>query len=65
MSLDAFLEPPQAIECCQAFDCVEADEEGNTECRCENHECSTCGGQCQCRCDSDYEAYKESQMDRD
>ncbi len=64
MGYDSWLEPPDDIECCEADDCVEPDEEGNIECRCDNHVCSTCDLQCACRCDADYDAWKDSQDDR-
>ena len=63
MSLDSWLEPPEGIECCEADECIEPDEEGNTECHCEDHVCSTCGLQCACRCDDDYEAWRDSMLD--
>jgi len=62
VSYDIYLEQPNPVDCCEAEDCVEADEEGNIECKCDDHECSSCGGQCACRCDSDYEAWKDSQF---
>lgn len=63
VSFDRYLEPPDDLECCEADDCLEKDEDGNAECRCESHVCSTCEGQCSCRCDADYDAYRESRLD--
>lgn len=63
MNFDKYLEPPDDIECCEADDCVEPDEEGIVECKCDGHVCSGCDLQCNCRCDADYERYKENQLD--
>lgn len=52
MSYDSRLEPPAEADCCEREECVEPDEEGFIDCKCDNHECSSCGGQCYCRCDA-------------
>jgi len=50
-------------DCCEADECIEPDEEQNIECRCEKHYCDSCGLQCNCRCDSDYDNWRDSQYD--
>lgn len=56
---DGPIDPPEGIECCEADECVEPDEEGNVNCKCEDHVCSTCDGQCTCNCDDAYEQWKD------
>ena len=54
MSLDRYLEPPED-DCCEAEDCLEQDEDGNSECKCDKHGCTSCGLAHGCRCDADYD----------
>lgn len=63
MSLDQHLEPPNDPECCEAEDCLEKDEDGRAECKCDSHGCDTCGLEHGCRCDADYEAYRDSRLE--
>lgn len=61
MNYDKYLEPPDDIECCEAPECTEPNDEGlMLGCVCEYHYCDTCEMQCNCRCDADYERWKDS-----
>lgn len=61
--IDGPIDPPEYADCCEADECLEADEDGNIECRCENHYCSGCDLQCNCRCDADYDNWRDSQCE--
>jgi len=55
MVYEAWLEPPESSECCEAEECLEVEDDEEARCRCEDHYCSGCGLQCNCRCDADYD----------
>ena len=63
MNYDKYLEPPDDIECCEADECTMVDADGLIECKCDSHYCDTCEMQCNCRCDADYDHWKDSQLD--
>lgn len=57
MQYEPNLEPPDVWqECC-------GDEECETECVCETHKCDICGLSHNCRCDADYDEWRDSQDD--
>lgn len=58
--IDGPVNPPEFPwgDCCEAEDC-------EFECNCENHGCDDCGLSHNCRCDYDYDAWQEQEMDWD